>query len=298
MHPHPGPLPGERDNIAVRLRHRTRYRFEHPAALAPHEIRLRPAPHTRTPVREYALRIEPRDAQVRWHHDPHDNWVARVTFPSLAPALDIEVELDVALEPFNPFDFYVEPWAMRYPFDYEPDMVRELAAYLTVDAPGQRLGAFVAELRSRMQGRATVDALALANHSTFERVAYLTRDEQGVLQPEETLARGCGSCRDSAWLLVQALRHAGIAARFTSGYLVQLAREGGPREDTLALHAWCEAFVPGAGWLGLDATSGLATAEGHIPLASVVLPASAAPVSGAFTGSAPALSFDMSVERV
>lgn len=285
--------------MALRLRHLTRYRFEHPAALAPHEIRLRPAPHRRTPVLQYAMRIEPGDAEVRWHHDSHDNWFARVVFPRLADLLEIEVQLDVSLERVNPFDFYVEPWAASYPFEYAAPVARELASYLALDPASERLTDFVEELRASVKGRPTVDALMAANRAAFERVEYLTRDEQGVLEPEETLSRGCGSCRDSAWLLVRALRHLGFAARFTSGYLVQLAREDGrPHEDTLALHAWCEAYVPGGGWLGLDATSGLVAAEGHIPLASVVLPANAAPVTGAFTGSAPALSFEMSVERL
>ena len=281
----------------VRLRHLTRYRFEHAAALATHQIRLRPAPHTLSIVRDYAMRIEPDDAEIRWHHDPHDNWLARVTFARLVEVLEIEVRLDVQLQPVNPFDFYVEPWALQYPFEYEATMARELASYMAVDAPSERMRAFVHELREKLRGRNTVEALTLANRMAFERIRYTTREEQGVFEPEQTLEQGCGSCRDSAWLLVQAFRHLGVAARFTSGYLVQLRREGGPSEDTLALHAWCEAFVPGAGWLGFDATSGLVTAEGHIPLASVVLPANAAPVTGAFTGPAPALSFEMSLER-
>jgi transglutaminase-like putative cysteine protease len=284
--------------ITVRLRHVTRYRFEQLAVLAPHEIRLRPAPHRHTPVLNFAMRIAPADAKVRWHHDSHDNWFARVVFPSLADLLEIEVEMDVLLERVNPFDFYVEPWALEYPFEYEASIARELASYRALDPTSARLTAFVEELRGDLHGRPTVDALMAANRIAFERIRYLTRDEQGVLEPDETLSRGCGSCRDSAWLLVRALRHLGFAARFTSGYLVQLKRDDGrPSQDTLALHAWCEAYVPGGGWLGLDATSGLVTAEGHIPLASVVLPANAAPVSGAFTGPKPSLSFEMSVER-
>lgn len=284
--------------MIVRLRHLTRYRFGQPAVLAPHEIRLRPAPHRRTPVLQFAMRVEPRDAEVRWHHDSHDNWFARLVFPSLADILQIEVELDVSLQHVNPFDFYVEPWAMHYPFEYEASIARELAAYRALDPASERLTAFVEEVRTRLEGRPTVDALMTANRMAFERIKYLTRDEQGVFEPEETLLRGCGSCRDSAWLLVRALRHLGFAARFTSGYLVQLKREDGrPREDTLALHAWCEAYVPGGGWLGLDPTSGLVAAEGHIPLASVVLPGNAAPVTGAFTGPTPSFSFEMSVER-
>ncbi|HZZ95296.1 MAG TPA: transglutaminase family protein [Usitatibacter sp.] len=281
----------------VRLHHRTTYRFDHPVALAAHEFRLRPAPHCPIPILDYELAVHPHDAHVRWHHDPHDNWVARAVFPRLAERLEIEVRLDAELVPINPFDFYVEPWALHYPFSYPQPMARELTAYLACEAVAPPVASFVSELRQALAGRETVDALAAANRMTYERIRYLTRDEQGVLTPEETLERGCGSCRDSAWLLVQALRHLGIAARFASGYLVQLKREPSAPHDTLALHAWCEAYLPGAGWIGLDATSGLATAEGHIPLASVAHPDNAAPVTGSFMGAGSSLSFQMTVER-
>lgn len=281
----------------VLLRHRTSYRFDHAVALAPHLIRLRPAPHCPVPVVRYALSLDPRDADVRWHHDPHDNWVARAVFPQLAERLDIDVEVEVRLEHVNPFAFYVDEWAVKFPFAYAQPLSHELTAYLACTEASARLASFVEEMRRSLAGLDTVQALTRLNIEVFQRINYLTREEQGVFSPEETLARGCGSCRDSAWLLVQAMRHLGIAARFSSGYLVQLAREGGPKRDTLALHAWCEAYVPGAGWLGFDATSGLVTAEGHIPLASVADPENGAPVTGFYTGAGSSLSFEMSVER-
>jgi transglutaminase-like putative cysteine protease len=284
--------------VCVALRHRTSYSFDHPVVLAPHSIRLRPSPHCPVPILRYELCIDPRDADVRWHHDPHDNWVARVFFSHPAERLDIEVRIDARLDPLNPFDFYVDDWALGYPFAYPRALARELAAYLWCDEPSARMRALVEEVRSRVTGRNTTEAIAIANRLVHERVEYLTRDEQGVLEPDETLARGCGSCRDSAWLLVQLLRHLGIAARFSSGYLVQLARPPDVPHDSLALHAWCEAYLPGAGWIGLDATSGLVTAEGHIPLASVAHPETAAPVSGSFMGAGSSLSFDMRVERL
>jgi transglutaminase-like putative cysteine protease len=284
--------------VKVRLRHRTVYRFDPAVVLAPHRIRLRPAPHCPVPVLDYALTIDPRDADVRWHHDPHDNWVARAVFPSLTDRLDIDVRLEVRLEQVNPFGFYMDEWAERYPFAYQDPLSQELAAYLAPGEASPALSRFVDELRAMISGRTTVDALTLANRTVWQRIRYITRDEQGVFAPSETLTRGSGSCRDSAWLLVQALRHLGIAARFTSGYLVQLEREGGPREDILALHAWCEAYLPGAGWMGFDATSGLVTAEGHIPLASVAHHDNGAPVSGSYTGAGSTLSFEMSVERI
>jgi len=283
---------------AVALRHRTTYDFDHPVVLGPHSIRLRPSPHCPVPILRYELAVDPHDADVLWHHDPHDNWVARAFFRSLAGRLDIDVRIEARLDPVNPFDFYVDDWALRYPFAYPQALARELAAYLWRDELSARAKAFVDEVRSAVAGRTTAEAVTTANRMTHERISYLTRDEQGVLQPDETLARGCGSCRDSAWLLVQVLRQLDIAARFSSGYLVQLERPPDVPRDTLALHAWCEAYLPGAGWIGLDPTSGLVTAEGHIPLASVAHHDTAAPVSGSFVGAGSRLSFEMSVDRL
>ena len=123
----------------------------------------------------------------------------------------------------------------------------------------------------------TVPFLADLNAAVHRDVAYSERMESGVQTPDETLRAAIGSCRDSAWLLVSLLRQYGIAARFVSGYLVQLT----PEADTTDLHAWTEAYLPGAGWVGLDPTSALFAGEGHIPLAATPRPSSAAPITGA-----------------
>jgi uncharacterized protein (DUF2126 family) len=150
-----------------------------------------------------------------------------------------------------------------------------------------------------------VPLLVALNEAVNKRIRYVIREEAGIWTPEETLAAGRGSCRDSAVLLMAALRSRGLAARFASGYLVQLADEGmipdapkGVARDVVDLHAWAEVFLPGAGWIGLDATSGLLCGEGHIPVACTASPALAAPIEGTSDVAAREVSFQMTVARL
>jgi uncharacterized protein (DUF2126 family)/transglutaminase-like putative cysteine protease len=281
-------------SIKVALEHRTTYDFEHPVELGPHVVRLRPAPHSRTTIDAYSLTISPANHFVNWQQDPFGNWLARLVFPEKVSSLDITVGLVADLMVVNPFDFFIEEYAETFPFSYESSLAADLAPYLrpVPDGASGQPGPLVTAFREALpalpeDGMAMVPFLVQLNAAVYREVSYSVRMEAGVQSPDETLQRGIGSCRDSAWLLVSLLRQYGLAARFVSGYLVQLASDvtsidgpSGPSEDFTDLHAWAEVFVPGAGWIGLDPTSSLFAGEGHIPLSATPHPSSAAPISG------------------
>jgi uncharacterized protein (DUF2126 family)/transglutaminase-like putative cysteine protease len=296
--------------IRVALHHRTEYRFDREVRLAPHSIRLRPASHCRTRITGYSLKVEPAGHFLNWQQDPQGNHVARLVFPEPARQLVLEVDLVAELVAINAFDFFLEPEVERFPFAYDPLLAAELAPYRETPAAtgGPLVEACLETFRQTglpaAAGR-TIDLLVALNRAVHDRVAYVIRMEPGVQPPEETLALGTGSCRDSAWLLVSLARRLGLAARFCSGYLVQLVPDekplegpAGPDADFTDLHAWAEVYLPGAGWVGFDPTSGLLAAEGHIPLAATPEPRSAAPVSGAVDPCETEFGFTMRLSRL
>ncbi len=293
--------------IRVALYHETHYRFDRPVNLTPHEVRLRPAAHCRTPIESYSLRVSPAKHFLNWQQDPYGNFVARLVFPEKTRELKIVVDLVADMTVINPFDFFLEKSAEHVPFEYTDVTRRELAPFLETDPLTPQLAAWVEKYRRERLSSpvATVDMLVDLNQRVQQAVSYIVRLEPGVQTPEETLSKGSGSCRDSGWLLVQILRHLGLAARFVSGYLVQLTADikaidgpAGPAADFTDLHAWAEVFLPGAGWVGLDATSGLMAGEGHIPLAATAQPSSAAPVTGFTDVCEVTFGFRMEVTRV
>ncbi len=272
-------------SIRVALHHQTVYRYDRLVGLSPQIIRLRPAPHCRTPILSYSLKVEPKDHFENWQQDPQGNFLARCVFPEKTRELRIEVDLIAEMTVINPFDFFVEASADDFPFEYEPWLAREVRPFLETETTGEELAAFLASIDR--SPRNTVQTLVDLNARLQQAITYVIRLEPGIQTCEETLTSKSGSCRDSAWLLVQILRHLGIAARFVSGYLIQLVPDvkpldgpAGTDKDFTDLHAWAEAYIPGAGWIGLDPTSGLLAGEGHIPVACTPDPASAAPVSG------------------
>jgi uncharacterized protein (DUF2126 family) len=290
-------------SIHIALNHVTHYRYDRPVSLSAQQVRLRPAPHCRTRILSYSLRVEPAKHFINWQQDPQANYLARLVFPERTRALRVEVDLVAEMAVLNPFDFFLAPHAEYVPLRYDPTEALELAPYLAL-APATPLFADYLARVPRARTR-TVDYLVALNRHVANDVRYLIRMEPGVQTPEETLRCASGSCRDSSWLLVQLLRHLGLAARFVSGYLIQLVSDvkaldgpAGPTADFADLHAWCEVYLPGAGWIGFDPTSGLLAGEGHIPLACTPEPSSAAPISGAVDESEVEFEHQMSVTRV
>lgn len=297
--------------IKVALEHRTSYTFDRLVELYPHVVRLRPAPHSRTPIEAYSLQVEPADHFINWQQDAFGNFLARLVFPNRASSLTITVGLIADLKVINPFDFFIEEWAETVPFVYPRALAEDLKPYLRpVDeagagtGPGELVEAWVKNFHVP-DGTRTIDFLVALNRAVNADVGYSVRMEPGVQTPDHTLRTAIGSCRDSAWLLVSILRQLGYAARFVSGYLVQLTSDvealdgpSGPAADFTDLHAWTEVYVPGAGWIGLDPTSGLFAGEGHIPLSATPHPESAAPITGSTGKCETTLEFSNVVTRV
>jgi len=289
--------------IRIAIHHHTEYRYDRPVALSPHVVRLRPAPHSRTPILSYSLKVRPEPHFVNWQQDPFANYLARFVFPEKTTELAIDVDLVADMTVINPFDFFLEESAEHYPFRYGEQLAQELTPYLEIKERGPRLLDWLS--RVDRQPRRTVSFLVDLNHRLQQDIGYTIRLEPGIQTCEETLGRAIGSCRDTGWLLVQILRHLGLAARFVSGYLVQLAADvkaldgpSGPSADFTDLHAWAEVYVPGAGWVGLDPTSGLFAGEGHIPLACTPDPSAAAPITGAADPATVEFSFANNVYRI
>jgi len=290
--------------LHIALNHQTHYTYDRLVQMGPQVVRLRPAPHSRTPIISYSLNIQPDGYFLNWQQDPHGNYLARIVYPQKVQAFHIEVDLIADMVVFNPLDFFLEPEAETLPFTYDILLQEDLKPYLFTDPPGPHLAKWLQDFK-RPENDHTVPFLMDLNQKLQSQIEYVVRMEPGIQTPDETLTLGRGSCRDTGWLLVQILRHLGIASRFVSGYLIQLVADvksldgpSGTDHDFTDLHAWAEAYLPGAGWVGMDATSGLFAGEGHIPVACTPHPASAAPITGSMEFCETQFSHAMRVQRI
>ena len=272
-------------SIHVALNHVSHYRYDRPVNLGAQLVRLRPAPHCRTRILSYSMRVEPAEHFINWQQDPQANYLARLVFPERTREFRVEVDLIAEMAVLNPFDFFLTPYAESIPFEYEATEVSELAPYLLRSEATPLFAEYLARIpRSKTR---TIDFLVNLNQRVAHDIRYLIRMEPGVQTPERTLSRAAGSCRDSGWLLVQLLRHLGLAARFVSGYLIQLKADvaslegpSGPSADFTDLHAWTEVYVPGGGWVGFDSTNAICTTDAYARVAIGLDYLSAAPVRG------------------
>ncbi|WP_089963564.1 DUF2126 domain-containing protein [Limnohabitans sp. 2KL-3] len=290
-------------SIHVALHHVTHYTYDRPVQLGPQVIRLRPAPHSRSRILSYSLKVEPEEHFINWQQDAFANYQARLVFPQKTTSFKVTVDVVTEMAVFNPFDFFLEPTAEKVPFKYTDTVREELQSYLVKEHKTPLFKKYLASMDRKRQR--TIDFLVQINQRLHQDIRYTIRMEPGVQTAEETLTLKSGSCRDSAWLLVQLFRHMNIAARFVSGYLIQLAPDvksldgpSGTEVDFTDLHAWCEVYLPGAGWVGLDPTSGLLAGEGHIPLACTPQPSAAAPIEGLMDKAEVTFHHDMSVTRI
>ena len=282
--------------MRVALTHRSLYQFDRPIWLSPHEIRLRP-PADFGGALDYDLQIYPSDCAVYWYQDAVGNRVARVSFPERSQKLELVVRLRTTLIPVNPFHFLIEGYAERFPFTYADALREDLKPYLRIEPCGPLTQALLADIFANCSPpRPTINVLVDMNRMLYERIAYCERREHGVQTPEQTLQLNSGSCRDSAWLFIQLLRHLGLAARFVSGYQIQL--NGAHSQQSAELHAWVEVYLPGAGWIGFDPTLGLLSAENYIPVAVASTVSSAAPVIGRTEQCVCTVSYDIQIERL
>lgn len=264
-----------------KILHRTYYNYSDAVRLEPHTLRLRPREGHELRIESSTLKITPR-ANLRWHRDVEDNSVAIATFDSFTSQLLIESE--IVIQHFNqaPLDFLVADYAMNYPFAYEPEDWIVLSPYMNVSehAAGDLLAEWIANFWQTGEWLQTYVLLQRLGVHIQQTLSYRLREEPGVQSISETLSRGSGSCRDYAYLFMEAARHLGLAARFVSGYLYSAPSD----TDYGATHAWAEVFLPGAGWTGFDPTIGTLVGTDHIAVAVAKLPESVPPVSGSFVG--------------
>jgi transglutaminase-like putative cysteine protease len=264
--------------VKLGLRYETVYSYEEPVSFSPHDLRLFPRTERFSRVRRFELQANGGGA-VRYARDAFDNVVASCFFPERMATLRLDLQIDLELEEKDAFDFILESSAVEMPFAYAPELDVVLAPYRTrqtndeLAVPGWRGPTPDAP-------KATVSALVALNQALHEAIGYERREEGAAFCPAETLRLGRGACRDVSVLLAEILRETGLAARLVSGYLREA--DAGSRRAEGSLHAWTEVFLPGAGWIGMDATNGVFCNHNFIAAAVGIRPEQITPIVGRY----------------
>lgn len=265
----------------IRIRHLTQYSFSEVVKLSEHRLLLRPREGHDVRIASSRLDVSPVH-KTKWSRDIYGNSVGLLVLPE--PARELRIESEVVIEHYaeQPLDFVVDARAVTFPFPFEPEDRLDLLPYHTHTWPNQvqQLKRWVEQFWQPGQSIETFLLLDQINKAIATQLRYGTREAPGVQSPATTLQLGAGSCRDFAALFIEACRYLGLAARFVSGYL-----HNGDSQQHGSTHAWSEVYLPGAGWIGFDNTSGLVAGPQHIATAVHRHPESIPPVSGSFIGS-------------
>jgi transglutaminase-like putative cysteine protease len=268
------------------VRHVTTYRYRKPVAFGEHRMMFRPRDSYDQRLIDSRLLITPEPASLRWIHDPFGNCVALARFDTRASELRFESTIRVKHYPWNVPDFQIEPQAKTYPFAYDPDEIPDLTASIarSYSDPNGEIDRWVRQFLHAGRPTPTGSLLMTLTCAISESFTYRRRSERGTQGPVATLRIGHGSCRDFALLMMEAVRSLGLAARFVSGYLYVPSRDGPEYLGGGSTHAWCQVYLPGAGWVEFDPTNGIIGNRDLIRVAVARDPGQAVPLSGTYLG--------------
>jgi transglutaminase-like putative cysteine protease len=264
--------------VKIGIRYETIYRYDRAVRFSPHDVRLFPRSDRFVQIARLDFRTMP-ETTVRFGRDVFDNVVASCFFEKEAEALELRLEVDVEIVKKNPFDFVLARRAIQMPFAYEEEIASIICAYCQRQT-GDKISLPEWTPPAADSPRETVATLVELTKLLHRTISYQRREEGAAQAPVETLRLRSGACRDTAVLLAEILRDAGLAARVVSGYLREADEE--IRRAEGSLHAWTEVFLPGAGWVGLDPTNGIFCNDNFIAAAVGLRPADITPISGSF----------------
>lgn len=247
-------------------------------------------------VLNHQIKVLPDTSRIVEREDILGNKIGEIIFENKTSSLEVLNTIDIEIINSNSFDFIIEESFIQYPFNYSNFQLQTLDIYLDVPKNKDLIRAWIEETYNYRPIN-TVELILELNRFVFNKIRYVKRLEPGVQNPIETINSSSGSCRDSSWLLISCFRVLKIASRFVSGYLADLNYDN-PENDHVDLHAWVEVFLPGAGWLGLDPTTGLLTTSNYIAVYKSSSYEKTGPIEGKSEKTDVIFSFNTKLERL